>query len=233
MIRASLFVASMAVGASALAAGLEPHALSTGSEPPAPWHVVGLPLQQEPYTRFRVVEMGGERVLRLDADRPCGNLVHSLPGSTHWQTLSWRWRVDIPNDHANLRLTGGDDTAAEVCVMFELPMDAVPFLEQQVLRLARLRSRDLLPTAAVCYVWDAHFAPSTALGNAFTRRMRMIVLRGRDTPLTTWSSERRDLRADFLERRDAVGAANHQRKRFGRCRQHPDTYAVVHRRPGA
>jgi len=47
-------------------------------------------------------------------------------------------------------------------------------------------------------VWDAHFAPGTALDNAFTRRMRMIVLRGRDTPLMTWSSERRDLRADFL-----------------------------------
>jgi hypothetical protein len=193
-----LFIASMVAGASALAAGLVPLTAGTGPEPPAPWHAVGLPLQQKPYTRFSVVEIGGVRVLRLDADHSYGNLVHSLPGSEPWRTLSWRWRVDVPNDHANLRLTGGDDAAAEVCVMFDLPMDSVPFLEQQFVRLSRLRSKELLPTATVCYVWDAHFAPGTTLDNAFTRRMRMIVLRGQGTPLMSWSRERHDVRADFM-----------------------------------
>jgi hypothetical protein len=198
VIRAALFIAWMVVGSSAMGAGLAPFALITGPEPPAPWHVVGLPLQQKPYTRFTVVEIGGVRALRLDADHSYGNLVHPFPGNVPWQFLSWRWRVDVPNDHANLRLTGGDDTAAEVCVMFDLPMDSVPFLEQQFVRLARLRSKDLLPTATVCYVWDAHFAPGTTLDNAFTRRMRMIVLRGQGTPLMSWTRERRDVRADFL-----------------------------------
>lgn len=179
-------------------AGLEPLALGTGPEPPAPWHVVGLPLQQKPYTRFSIVEIDGVRVLRLDADHSYGNLVHPLPGGVPWRTLSWRWRIDVPNERANLRVAGGDDTAAEVCVMFDLPMDSVPFLEQQFVRLARLRSKDLLPTATVCYVWDAHFAAGTTLANAYTRRMRMIVLRGQGTALMSWAGERRDVRADFL-----------------------------------
>ena len=82
--------------------------------------------------------------------------------------------------------------------MFDLPLPAVPFLDRQVVRLARAHSAELLPTATVCYVWDAHFPPGTALDNAFTRRIRIIVLRGADTPLTSWHSERRDVHADFL-----------------------------------
>ena len=50
----------------------------------------------------------------------------------------------------------------------------------------------------MCYVWDAHFPIGSVLDNAFTRRVRLMVLRGANTPLTVWSSERRDLHADFL-----------------------------------
>jgi hypothetical protein len=59
-------------------------------------------------------------------------------------------------------------------------------------------SKDLLPTATVCTVWDAHFAPGTTPDNAYTRRIRMIVLRGQGTALMLWARERRDVRADFL-----------------------------------
>lgn len=155
-------------------------------------------MQRKPFTRFSIVEVGGQRVLRLDADRSYGNLVHPLSDGIAWRHLSWRWRVDVPNDRANLRVSGGDDSAAEVCVLFDMPMDDVPFVDRQVVRLARTQSPILLPTASVCYVWDAHFAIGTELDNAFTRRVRMIVLRGRDTPLRTWAPERRDIRADFL-----------------------------------
>jgi hypothetical protein len=38
----------------------------------------------------------------------------------------------------------------------------------------------------------------TTLDNAFTRRIRLIVLRGADMAPMTWRIERRDVRADFL-----------------------------------
>ena len=56
----------------------------------------------------------------------------------------------------------------------------------------------MLPAASVCYVWDARLGPGTVLDNAFTRRVRMIVLRGPEAPLHTWQEERRDVWADFL-----------------------------------
>jgi hypothetical protein len=182
----------------ARAGGLVPLDAGVGPSAPAPWHVAGLPMQSKPYTRFSIVQIDGKRVLRLDADRSYGNLVHPLAPGEAGRFLSWRWRVDVPNDRANLRLSGGDDSAAEVCVMFDLPLEAVPFIDRQVVRLGRAHSAELLPTATVCYVWDAHFPIGTVLDNAFTRRIRMIVLRGAGTPLATWRSERRDVHADFL-----------------------------------
>ena len=40
-------------------------------------------------------------------------------------------------------------------------------------------------------------AAGTVQDNAFSRRIRFIVLRGPDAPLRTWVSEQRDVWADF------------------------------------
>jgi hypothetical protein len=191
-------VGLLMLAGAAPAAGLVPLEAGSGPVPPAPWHVAGLPLQKKPFTRFSIEQVDGRRVLRVEADRSYGNLVHPLPGGDPGRFLSWRWRVDVPNEHANLRTRAGDDSAAEVCVMFDLPLQAVPFVDRQMVRLARTQSAELLPAATVCYVWDTHLPIGTTLDNAFTRRIRLIVLRGADMAPMTWRIERRDVRADFL-----------------------------------
>ena len=124
--------------------------------------------------------------------------MHPVSANPGAHRLAWRWRVDTPNLAADLRRKDGDDSPLKVCVLFDLPTGAVPFLERQVLRIARLRSGEALPAASVCYVWDAHLAPGTVLDNAYTRRVRMIVLRGPEAPLHAWQTEQRDVWADFL-----------------------------------
>ena len=165
--------------------------------PPAPWQAVGLPNQSKPFTRFSVVNLDGQRVLRVEAQASYGNLVHPLTDNPAAHRLSWRWRLDEPNAAADLRRKDGDDSPIKVCALFDLAASAVPFVERQLLRVARLRAGDNLPGASVCYVWDAHLAPGTVLDNAFTRRIRFIVLRGPETPLHGWVSEQRDVWADF------------------------------------
>lgn len=168
-----------------------------GDAPAVPWHVVGLPQQTKPFTRFSVVSLDGQRVLKVEAQSSYGNLVHPVLENPNAQRLSWRWRLDQPLPAADLRRREGDDSPLKVCAMFDLPTAAVPFVERQVLRIARLRSGETLPAASICYVWDAHLPPGTVLDNAFTRRVRMIVLRGPETGLHQWASEQRDVWADF------------------------------------
>ena len=166
--------------------------------PPAPWHVVGLPGQTKPFTRFTVVDLDGKRAVKIEADSSYGNLVHPLatvPAAPH---LSWQWRVERPLAHADLREKSGDDTAAKVCVSFDEPIERLPFGERQLLRLFRSRSAEPVPAATLCYVWDTQLAAGTAIDNAFTRRMRYLVLESGNERQGRWVAERRDVAADFM-----------------------------------
>ncbi|MES2714860.1 MAG: DUF3047 domain-containing protein [Pseudomonadota bacterium] len=170
----------------------------SGDVPATSWQVLGLPQQASSATRFSVVTLDGERVLRVEAQAGYGNLVHPLPGHPSARHLRWRWRVDRSNPAADLRRRDADDNPLKVCALFDLPIEAVPFVERQLLRLARLRTGQKLPAASVCYVWDAQLPAGTVLDNIYSRRVRMIVLRGAEAGLRSWHAEQRDVRADFL-----------------------------------
>lgn len=206
MIRQTLSRVAMSA---ALAASVAPALAADGpaltpfkesGAPPAPWHVVGLPGQDpqaKPFTAFSVVEIDGRKALRVEAKESFGNLVHRLKWTAPTAMLSWQWRVDEPVPNADLRAKQGDDTALKVCVSFDLPMDQVPFLERQLLKIGQAKTDEPLATANVCYVWDNKLPIGTSLDNAFSRRTRYIVLETGTASLKQWKTEKRDVNADF------------------------------------
>lgn len=195
---APFFLAACLCDARAELPALTPLSLSS-AEPPAPWHVAGLPNQTKPLTQFSVVDIDGRRAVRVEANESYGNLVHALKDVAPGLKLAWRWRVDQLVTGANLRVKSGDDVSLKVCVLFDEPLANVPFVERQLLRLARSKTPEPLPAATVCYVWDTELAPDTVLDNAFTHRLRYMVLRSGSSGLRQWAEERRDIDADFLK----------------------------------
>jgi Protein of unknown function (DUF3047) len=197
-VRRAAAVGLLAAGAALAQSSLAP-VDGQGAKPAPPWREVLLPKQTLPRTRFTVVEMDGQRVLRIESAGSYGNLLHELVQPVGAApVLSWRWRLDRAIDGAALQRKAGDDAALKVCVLMDAPLDGIPFLERQQLRLARLLSGEPLPAATLCYVWDPALAAGSVLPNAYTRRMRWWVLQGRSSPLGTWREERRELRADVL-----------------------------------
>ena len=164
--------------------------------PPPPWHFAGLPFKSKPATRFEIVDIDGVRVLRIDADRSFGNLIHPLAAGTRAGTLAWRSRIDRPIVGADLTQRSGEDMALRVCATFDLPLAQVPFFERQLLRVAQMRSAEPLPTALLCYVADTGLPAGTLVVSPFTRRMRSIVVG--HAPPGQWANERHDLGPDFL-----------------------------------
>ena len=188
--------------ACAMVAGAAPASVLTDpigalGAPAAPWRVVGLPRQDKPYTRYQVIERAGERVLEVEAQASYGTLVHELPDGSAGRWLSWSWRIEQDNPAIDLRARSGDDHAVVVCALFDLPLAAVPFIERQLLRLARMLSGQELPAASLCYGQDARLARDTVLDSPYTRRVRLIVLRGSGEPPQAWRHEERDLPGDF------------------------------------
>jgi hypothetical protein len=161
----------------------------------APWKLADIP-KLKPSERT-LVEVDGERVVRINADAAAGGLLHplSLPGDKPWQ-LSWQWRTEQRLDKARFATREGDDYAARVYVLLDYPLDSLSFLNRQKLRLARTFFDPDLPAATLSYVWDNREAPGTHARSAYTDTVEMLVLRGPQAPLGEWLEESRDLRAD-------------------------------------
>jgi hypothetical protein len=202
--KTSVAALAAALGLVACAAAVDAAGASVLSDPvaatdlpAAPWQVVGLPRQTLPLTRYRVIERDGERLLEIDAQASYGTLVHDVADGVGARQLSWSWRVELDNPATDLRTKAADDHVAVVCALFDLPLAALPFVERQLLRVARLFSGRSLPAASLCYAWDARLPRDTVLMSPFTRRVRLMVLRGTGEPLQAWQHEARDLPSDF------------------------------------
>lgn len=191
----------LAAGAAlAQAQTVTPFSNAPPGDPPPPWRVVSVFKGKKPLTDFHIAEVDGSRVLRVEAQKSYGTLVHALakappaPGTL----MRWRWRLDEPLLHTDLTIRGGDDSPLKVCVLFDLPMDQLGFLDRQLLRAGRAISGEPLPTATLCYVWDHAMPAGTVLHNAFTSGLRMIVLDSGEQRLRQWVVHERDIHADFL-----------------------------------
>ena len=195
---AVLLAALAAPAAAADATALTPFA-APAAEPPQPWGFVGLPGQTKPKTRFSVVEIDGRKAVRIEANESYGNIVHPVKFSGPKAALSWQWKVETPVPAPDLRTRQGDDTSVKVCVFFDMSLDLVPFVERQLQKIAQSKTTDPLPNATVCYVWDPTLAAGTELDNAFTRRMRYIVLESGADKVGKWMPEKRDVMADFVK----------------------------------
>ena len=192
----------------ALAAGLAAHAVAAADtviapfsaaasgDPPATWKFATLPNKVP--TKYTVVDLGGARVLKVEADESYGNLVHAM----HMQVsdrsvLSWRWRVDKLLEDADIRTRAGDDSAAKLCVFFGFDSAKLSFGERTKLALGRASTGEDVPTETLCYVWDNKLPIDTGLVNAFTKRIRFIVLQSGSGKLGQWVAEKRDLSVDY------------------------------------
>jgi len=179
---------------------LVPLASAQTGQAPAPWRVVGVPGGKIPLTGFAMVELDGRKVLRVTASRSYGNLVHDLPPTTPPASLrlSWRWRLDVGLKAADLTTRQGDDSPLKVCVLFDMPLENLGLIERNLLRLARAASAEKLPSATLCYVWDDKLSVDTLLPNAYTDRVRLIVVSSGNTAAPgQWVAHTRDVAGDF------------------------------------
>ncbi|MGH6612405.1 MAG: DUF3047 domain-containing protein [Burkholderiaceae bacterium] len=198
--RVSVLVACTLLAANdADAVTLTPFSSASGAELPAPWRVTAVPTVER-QTKYSVVRIDGRVAVKAQADASNANLLHPVQadiGAT--PILRFSWRVDRLPPNSNLTSKDGDDAAAKVCVLFDLPLDRLSFADRMQMQVARRLFDPQLPTATLCYVWDRTLPRETWLSNAYTNRVRMLVLRSAAAgDRGAWLSEQRDLRADFV-----------------------------------
>ena len=154
--------------------------------------------------QFSLVSDEGKTVLRVDSNKSSGSLGLPLtasatsPGNST-AMLEWRWKINRVIDTADMNTKAGDDFAARVYVFFDVPMDALSFADRTKLRLARMIAGPDVPTAALCYVWDNSHPVGRAQWSPYSNRARIIVLQSGTTQAGIWTTQARDVAADFRE----------------------------------
>lgn len=179
---------------------LPPFSAMPPGEVAPPWRVVGLPRNKAPLTRFEVVPLGNATVLRATTNASYGALTFDVPKVTLGPeaTLSWRWQLLRPMPQADLRTKQGDDAPLKLCLLFDLPLERLSWSDRTLMRLARSASGEALPSATLCYTWDHRLPADTLLPNAYTNRVRTLVLQSGDGTLGQWFTHTRSVRQDFL-----------------------------------
>jgi len=98
---------------------------------------------------------------------------------------------------SDIHSKAGDDYPARVYVMFDYPLEQLPFVERTKLRLARVLHDPNLPAATLCYVWDSKAPTGTMVPSSYTNLMRMIVVESGTARVNQWVDVERDVAADF------------------------------------
>jgi hypothetical protein len=191
---ACLLLASSAIARPTIQVG-DFSSAELGARPKA-WRLARLPLVKP--TEFQVATIAGETGVRMDAQNAGAALYRTVqvePEST--PVLRWRWRVDRVVEDADIRSKQGDDVPARLYVMFDYPLDRLPLIERSKIQLARSVAGELVPAAALCYVWDANLPEGTTLWSPYSKRVRVIVVEGGRRQVGHWIDEERDVASDF------------------------------------
>ncbi len=172
---------------------------------PGQWRLRQLPNSGYAVNRFSLVkDEQGTTVLKVESRAATGALTQPLStdlSRTPW--LLWRWKADRVVAAADLASKDGDDYAATLFVLFAPPADSLGSLEALRLDLARMVYGSDLPARALCYVWDNRHPVGTQAWNAYTERVRMIVVTTGAKAAGTWHAVARNIAADY---RQAFGA---------------------------
>ena len=193
-------LAALALGASGALAADDAAITAFSASPlgaaPASWKFATLPNKTP--TKYSIVELDGAHVLKVEVDDSYGNLAHAVRLQANERTaLAWRWRVDKLLEAADIKTRGGDDAPAKLCVFFAFDASKLSLGERTKLSIAHSTTGQDVPTETLCYVWDNKLPIETGLPNAFTKRIREIVLQSGTAKLGQWVAQRRDLVADY------------------------------------
>jgi hypothetical protein len=149
-------------------------------------------------TEFALVADAGRTVLHVRAAASASGLARTLRvDPAEHPLLAWRWKAANLVQRGALQSKAGDDFALRLYLTFDLDAAQLSAADRMRMSLARAIWGARLPTAALCYVWDARAASGTIAPNAYTDRVRMIVADSGSAQLGRWTSHERDVGEDF------------------------------------
>jgi hypothetical protein len=150
------------------------------------------------HTQYSLVDDAGTPVLQAVANASMSGLTRTVnidPNKT--PILEFRFKVEQLPWGADIKTKAGDDFAARIYLLFDVDIGKLSFADRTKIRIGRSLYGNTLPTAALNYVWDTQYPVDSIIPNAYTDRVRAVIVESGPAKLGQWVSVRRNVAQDF------------------------------------
>lgn len=172
--------------------------LLVGAPLPAEWQPLTFKKIKR-HTQYRLVaDSGGHTVIQADSRHSASGLIRKVSiDPREFPIISWRWKVSAVYAKGDVKRKGGDDYPARIYITFAYDPDRVGFVEKAKYETARLIYGETPPLAAISYIWANRAPTGTMVANAYTDRVKMVVLQSGTGRAGRWVAEKRDIYTDY------------------------------------
>ena len=132
------------------------------------------------------------------ANASASGLLHRVELDPHGHPLlRWRWKVDNLIVRGDVTRKDGDDYPARLYVSFAYDPNRVSLFDRVKYAAARILYGEYPPHAGLNYIWDGKAPSGTLVTNAFTSRVKMIVVESGPARLHEWVTYERNIVEDY------------------------------------
>ena len=171
--------------------------LTPGGPLPAVWRPLTFKKIKQ-HTRYRFVDDNGQTVVQADSRNSASGLIRKVSiDPREFHKISWRWKVSSVYAKGDVAHKSGDDFPARVYITFAYDPSRVGFWEKAKYEAARLMYGETPPLAAITYIWASRAPIGLIVANAYTDRVKMVVLQSGPARAGWWVVENRDIYADY------------------------------------
>ncbi len=171
--------------------------LIPGSPLPTAWRPLTFKKIKQ-HTQYRFVDDSGQTVVQADSRNSASGLIRKVSiDPREFHKISWRWKVSSVYANGDVARKSGDDFPARMYITFAYDPSRVGFLEKAKYEAARLIYGETPPLAAITYIWASRAPTGLMVANAYTDRVKMVVLQSGTARAGRWVAEKRDIYADY------------------------------------
>ena len=150
------------------------------------------------HTVYELVKDGDATVMKAMANASASGLTKPLDlNLKDFPILEWRWKVANVLTKGNPKSKAGDDYPARIYLTFKYDPTRVSAWQRTKYGLAKSIYGSYPPHAGINYIWESKLPVGAIVPNAYTDRLRMIVVESGTAKLGEWQSYRRNVYEDY------------------------------------
>jgi hypothetical protein len=168
-----------------------------GDGPPVDWKPLTFK-KIERHTRYRLVPLDGDVVVEAVSTAGASGLTREIRIDPHeFPIVEWRWRVSNLLTKGDPTRKDGDDYPARLYITFAYDPGRLGFPDKAKYATAKLLYGTYPPHAGINYIWEGRVPKDTILPNAYTDRVRMVVVESGPGRLQQWVRVERNIVEDY------------------------------------